>query len=115
MKVDLFKTLLAVAVCALLGYLCYLIAPEQDNQHIVAWVVCSLSTVLTLVPATALSYPDAGNRTFTGKTYLWACFFAIFITNLVFSLFQHETGILVVVVGLEVLLASYVAYVVLKK
>lgn len=115
MKVDICKTILAVAACALLGYMCYLIAPEEENQHIIAWVVCSVSTALTLIPAMALSYPDAGNRSFTGKMYLWVCFAVIVLTNLIFSLFRHEVGILVILIGLEVLIAIYVAYEVLKK
>lgn len=115
MKIDGFKTLLALAVCALLGYVCYLIAPEVENQHIIAWVVCSVSTAFTLIPAMALSYPDAGNRGLTGKTYLWVCFVLILVTNLIFSFFRHGIGSLIVVVGLEVLVAAYVAYVVLKK
>lgn len=115
MKVDFFKTTLALALCVLLGYLCYVIAPEVENQHVIAWIVCSLSTAIALVPAMGFQYPDAGNRAFSGKMYLWACFGVIFITNLIFSLFQHQTSILVIVVGLEVIVAAYVAYVVLKK
>lgn len=115
MKIDIFKTVLAVAACVLLGYICYLIAPEVKNQHIIAWVFCSVSTLLTLIPAMALSFPASGNRGFTGKTYLWVCFAIILITNLIFASFRHDTGILVIVVGLEVLLAAYVAYAVLKK
>ena len=115
MKVDIFKSVLAVAFSALLGYMCYLIAPEVDNQHIIAWIVCSISVAIPLVPAMGFSFPEAGNRSFSGKTYLWACFALILITNLIFSFFQHKTGSLVLVVGLEVLLAAYVAYSILKK
>lgn len=114
MKIDAFKTVLAIAACALLGYICYLIAPEGNNQHIIAWVVCSLSTLVALIPAMALSFPAAGNRSFTGKTYLWVCFAVILITNLIFSCFRHDAGVLVIFVGLEVLVAAYVAYAVLK-
>ena len=78
-------------------------------------MACSVSTAFTLIPAAALSYPDAGNHGFTGKMYLWLCFVVIFVTNLIFSLFQHGTGILLVVLGMEVLIAAYVAYAVLKK
>jgi len=115
MKVDFFKTVLALAFSALLGYMCYLIAPEADNQHIIAWVVCSISVALSLVPAMSLSFPGAGNRSFSGKTYLWVCVAVILLTNLIFSFFQHKTGSLVLVVGLEVLLAAYVTYAILKK
>ena len=115
MKVDIFKMVLALAACTLLGYMLYLIAPEVENQHIIAWVVCSISTAMTLIPAMAVSFPTSGNRNFTGKMYLWACFAVILVTNLIFSFFRHETGVLIIVVGLEVLVAAYVAYAVLKK
>jgi len=115
MKIDVFKTVLAVAACVLLGYICYLIAPQEENQHIIAWVFCSVSTLVALVPAMALSFPASGNRSFSGKMYLWVCFAVILITNLIFTSFRHGTGVLVIVVGLEVLLAAYVAYAVLKK
>jgi hypothetical protein len=115
MKVDLFKALIAVAICALVGYMCYLIAPEENNQHIIAWVVCSLSTVSCLFPAISLSYPDAGNRDLSGKMYLWLCFAVILITNIIFTFFRHEAGVLIIVVGIETLIAAYVAYSILKK
>ena len=114
MKIDAFKTILAIAACTLLGYICYLIAPEENNQHIIAWVVCSLSTLVALIPAMALSFPASGNRSFTGKTYLWVCFAVILITNLILSSFRHDAGVLIIIVGLEVLVAAYVAYAVLK-
>ncbi|MBO4634381.1 MAG: hypothetical protein J5669_03315 [Bacteroidales bacterium] len=115
MKVDFFKAVIAVALCALLGYLCYLIAPETENQHIMAWVVCSVSTLLALVPAMALSYPESGNRSLSGKVFLWAAFAVILLTNLGFCFFRHDLGPLILVVGLEVLIAAYVAYSILKK
>lgn len=115
MKFDIFKTILALAASALLGYICYTIAPETDNQHIAAWIICSISTALTLAPAMALTVPEANRRNFSGKMYLWACFAVVFLTNLIFSFFEHQAAPIIIIVGLELLIAAYVAYAILKK
>jgi hypothetical protein len=115
MKVDFIKALLAAFSSVLLGYLCYEISPETENQNVIAWIVCSLSTFLTLLPATAITVPESGNRNLSGKVYLWACFAVIFVTNLIFCCFTHGNAPLMITIGLECILAVYVSYAILKK
>lgn len=115
MKVDYINCLLATAICVLLGYLCYRISPEVGNQPVTAWICCSLSTLLALVPAMSISVTKNGNRNMSGKVLLWVAFFVILVTNLVFGFFEHEFAPMLITVGLEVLITAYIAYAILKK
>lgn len=115
MKVDITKTLLSVAICVLLGYMCYLIAPHASNQHIISWIVCSISMVLALVPAMGLQFPGNENRAFSAKVFLWVASAVLLITNVVFAFFEYNVGTLILVVGLELAISAYIAYSIMKK
>ena len=56
MKFNTVKTIIALAIALLLGFVCEILAPETDSRNWISLVVGFVSIASTLVPAMGIRY-----------------------------------------------------------
>ena len=113
MKINIIKVLFAFAIGALLGYICKIIAID-DNQWY-SFAVASITIIASLVAAFA-SYPNvSGPRSANTKLTAWIMTALIVIINfiLAFTAYNHDTYIVILVLLLVVEL--FVVYILARK
>ena len=101
MKQDVVKSLIAVAISALLAYACY----EICNYEHVRWVIAVGAFVTIGVPVMmALAVSSQQERSSVMlKTLSWVCLLIEVISNGVFVFFDFSIPIYVIVNGLILL------------
>ena len=104
MKINWFKGIMACVVSLLLGLLCFEIAKETDGRNWVSFAMTALSLCSGLVAAIAIE-SEAEKNLANMKVNAWLFTILIFVVNLVFSFFEYNIIVYIVVVGL-LLLAS---------
>lgn len=71
MKVDKIKLIIAFAICALLGFLCYITVPEYEGRKWIYFAIATISMFVCFAPALAIKFETAGNRSVSGKVVGW--------------------------------------------
>ncbi|MGN0189585.1 MAG: hypothetical protein ACI395_08735 [Candidatus Cryptobacteroides sp.] len=110
MKIDTVKTIIAFAVSALLGLLCFKAAPVTESRQWISLGVSALSMFLTFAPAIAVDYSKAGRRATSAKVTGWLFFIAVFAANLIFSFTDYDVVIYIICVGLLTVIGDSIIY-----
>ena len=71
MIIDKVKLIIAFAICALLGFLCYTIAPEADSRKWISLIITTISLFTCFAPAIAVRFEATGNGYVSGKVASW--------------------------------------------
>ena len=103
MKVNLVKSIFAVAFSALIGILCYAIAGEEASRNWISFAVTTVSCTLCLGAAIACDY-DCGLRNGNIKVLAWLGTVAVTIANIIFSCCSYNPLTYIAVVALLALL-----------
>lgn len=109
MKFDIVKTLIALAIALLLGFVCEIIAPEAEGRNWISLGVGAVSIFSVLLPAMGLRYENAP-RGASIKMFAWMMTVALVITNVVFSCFEYKVENYLVVVLLLVVISWGIFY-----
>lgn len=110
MKIDTVKTIIAFAVSALLGLLCFKAAPVTESRQWISLAVSALTMFLVFAPAIAIDYSKAGKRAVSAKLVGWIFFIAIFAANLIFSFTDYDVVIYIICTGLLTVIGDSVIY-----
>ena len=102
MKINWFKGVLAFLTSLWLGLLCFNIAKETDGRNWIIFAMTALSLCLGLVAAIAIE-SDTDKNLANMKVNAWLFTILLFVVNLVFSFFEYNIIVYIVVVGLLLL------------
>ena len=97
MKFDTVKTIIALAIALLLGFVCEILAPETDSRNWISLVVGFVSIASTLVPAMGIKYHNP-RRGVSVKVFSWIMVVAITLANIIFSCFEYKIDAYVVII-----------------
>lgn len=110
MKIDTIKLIIALAICGLLGYLCYTIAPETDSRNWISLIVTALSLFFCVGPAIAVKVVSVGDKTVSTKLVGWIFFFILLLVNFLFSRNEYRISTYIIVVVISALVAILIMY-----
>ena len=109
MKLDTIKTLIAVVLALLLGFVCEIIAPELDGRNWISLGVGALSILSVLLPAMGIKYDNAP-RGVSIKVFAWIMTLVVTIANIVFSCRVYRVDVYIVVVLLLAVVSWGIIY-----
>lgn len=110
MKIDVVKTIIALAISALLGLLCFKVAPVTESRQWISFGVSALTMFLVFAPAIAIDYSKAEKRSVSAKIVGWIFFVAIFALNLIFSFTDYDVVIYIICSGLLTVIGDSIIY-----
>ena len=113
MKINIIKAFFAIAIGALVGYICKIIAIDENQWY--SFAVASVTIIGGLIAAFA-SYPHvSGPRQANTKVTAWIMAIAIVVINIIFAFcnYKHETYI--VVMALLQIIDLFIVYILARK
>lgn len=113
MKIDFIKTLIAIAISALLAYLCYFIS-NFDNVRVLLTITTGVVFAITLVFTLGVTLNGDSRKAIMVKTTSGVFFTGFLALNLCFAFFNFNKPIFVIVNGILLLLYTLVANVIWK-
>ena len=114
MKVDIIKLIIAFAICALLGFLCYIAAPDLDGRKWISLATATISLFLCLAPAMSMKFVTAGNRSVSGKLVGWIFFVILVVENFIFSFCEYKISTYIAITALIAVIAVALIYAISK-
>jgi cytochrome b subunit of formate dehydrogenase len=115
MKTDFVKLFLVIALSVLVGLLFFMKAPEAGDRNWIAFIIMTLGQFLTLAPALAFSFPEAGNRMMTAKVFAWVAYFIVLLTGFLFCRQYFSPFYFAVTIALEAVIFGLIFYAVIRK
>lgn len=109
MKFNTVKTIIALAIALLLGFVCEILAPETDSRNWISLVVGFVSIASTIVPATGIRYHNP-QRGVSVKVFSWIMVVAITLANIIFSCFEYKIDAYVVIILLLAVISWGIIY-----
>ena len=110
MKVDKVKLLIAFAICALIGFLCYINASENDSRNWISLITATISMFVCFATALAIKFETAGNRSVSGRLVGWIFFIILVIENYIFSYSEYKISTYIAVTALISLIGVAIIY-----
>ena len=99
MKLNLVKTIIAVALALLLAFICEINAPVTDSKNWISLGVAFVTIAAMLIPAMGIQFKNP-RRGANIKVLSWIFAIGILVANIVFSCFEYRVDIYIVVVSL---------------
>lgn len=96
MKINTVKFIFAIAMAALLGFICEIIAPETDGRNWISLGMGFITIASALIPAIGLTFNNA-NRGVNIKIVSWILSIALFASNIIFACFEYKVDIYIAV------------------
>ncbi len=113
MKIDAIKILFAVVFGALLGYICKIIAIDENQWY--SFAVGATTTIGGLIAAFAY-YPNvSGPRSANTKVVAWIMAILIVVSNLIFAFTPYNHEIYIVILALILVVDWFLIYILAKK
>ena len=109
MKLNVIKSIIAIALALLIGIITYSIAPEIDNRKWIAFGVTAITTAISLVLAMGINY-NCGYRTANIKVVTILGALVVLVGNIAFSCFTYNILIYIAVIGIITLLFFLLTY-----
>ena len=109
MKLNVIKSIIAIALALLIGIITYSIAPEIDHRKWIAFGVTAITTAISLVLAMGINY-NCGYRTANIKVVTILGALVVLVGNIAFSCFTYNILIYIAVIGIITLLFSLLIY-----
>lgn len=109
MKIDKIKTLFAIAIALLFGFICEIIAPTTGGRNWISLAISSLTCLAGLLPALGLSFTNE-RRGVSIKLVAWILTLALLAANIVFSGFEYRIDIYIALTLLLALSGWVVIY-----
>lgn len=110
MKIEKVKLLISFVICALIGYLCFIVAPATENRNWISLIIATLSLFLCFAPALAFKFESAGNRSVSGKLVGWIFFCILVIENFLFCANECKISVYIVVTALITVVGVGIIY-----
>lgn len=101
MKVNTIKLVLSLCIAALLGVICYYIAPAEDYRPWISLATTFVTLGMPLALAMGVDY-QSGKRNINIKLVAWLDALFVLISNFVFSFFCYP---IVLYVAINAILA----------
>ena len=99
MKLNGVKTIIAVALALLLGFICEIIAPTTDYRNWISLGVAFVTISAMLIPAIGIKFENP-RRGANIKVLSWVFAIGILVANIVFACFEYRIDVYIVVVAL---------------
>lgn len=99
MKLNIVKTIIAVAIALLLAFICEIIAPVTDSRNWISMGIAFVTIVAMLIPAMGIEFANP-RRGANIKVLSWVFALGILVTNIVFACFEYRVDVYFVVVAL---------------
>lgn len=109
MKLNVIKSIIAIALALLIGIITYSIAPEIDNRKWIAFGITAITTAISLVLAMGINY-NCGYRTANIKVVTILGALVVLVGNIAFSCFTYNILIYIAVIGIITLLFFLLTY-----
>ena len=110
MKIDNIKLIVSFVICALIGFLCFIVAPEADNRKWISLIVATISLFVCFAPAISMTFETAGNRSVSGKLVGWIFFVVLLVENFAFCFATYAVITYVVATALIALIGVALIY-----
>lgn len=114
MKANAVKVFIAVIIAAVIGVICYYLAPEADFRKWISFGVSMLTIGFSLVLAIGIDY-QYGKRDMNIKLMAWLGLVPVTVCNIVFSCFNYPILIYASVTVLLSFIGFLLVYSLLKK
>lgn len=88
MKANAVKIVIAAIIAAVIGVICYYLAPEADSRKWISFGVSTLTIGLSLILAIGIDFQH-GKRDMNIKLMAWLSLVPVTICNIVFSCFNY--------------------------
>ena len=113
MKINIIKAFFAIAIGALVGYICKITAIDENQWY--SFAVASVTIILSLLAAFA-SYPNvSGPRQANSKVTAWIMATAIVVINIIFALCNYKQETYIVVIALLLIIDLFILYILARK
>ena len=113
MKVKAPSLIIATVLSALLGAVCYLIAPDSDNRQWFSLGVGFATILMTFIPAIALDF-SKGRRSLSIKVVAWVGLAAVVSSNMIFSALEYKIETYVIITALIAFVSDALVYALYK-
>ncbi len=108
MKISLVKTLFAIAIGAILGYICKIISIDSLQWYSLA--IGGISMIGSMILAFA-SYPKANNqREANTKLVAIIMMVVMVLANIIFAFTNYKTDVYIVVIALLLVIDGFIVY-----
>lgn len=113
MKINIIKVLFAVAVGALLGYICKKIAVEANQWC--SFAIAGITIIASLIASFAFYSNVSGPRSANTKLAAWIMAVLIVIANFVFAFTSYKQDTYIVIMALLLVIDLFIVYILARK
>ena len=92
MKLEIFKSMLVVALSMTIGFLLEIIAPEAGCRNLISLGVGFVSMLAMLLPAIGIIYNDT-KRGISVKIFAWIMAVVLLFVNLIFACYEYKIDV----------------------
>ena len=110
MRVDKIKFLISFVISALIGYLCFIAAPDTESRNWISLITATISLFICFAPALAFKFESVGDRSVSGKLVGWIFFIILIIENLAFSFNEYKVSTYIVITALITIVGVGIIY-----
>lgn len=108
MKIKFIKVLFGIAIGALIGYICKIIATDSLQWY--SFAVASISIIGAFVLSLS-SYPKVdGPRETNVKLIAWIMALVMIATNVAFAFTNYKTDVYIVILALLFVIDGFIVY-----
>jgi hypothetical protein len=113
MKFEKIKSLFAIALSLVIGFLLEIIATEEGGRNLISLGVGTITIMFTLIPALGIIYDDT-KRGVSIKVFAWIMFAILLLTNLIFACFKYEIDVYITLTLLMTIVGILGIYILLR-
>lgn len=113
MKISAIKILFAVGIGALLGYICKIIAIEENQWY--SFVVASITIMGSLIAAFASYSNVSSQRSANTKVVAWIMAILIVLVNVFFAFVDYNLDTYIVILSLLLVIDFFIVYILARK
>ena len=114
MKIEPVKSVFALGIALIVGFLCEILAPEVGDRNWISFVVATVSMLSMLFPAIGVSYANV-RRGANVKVTAWIMAIALLIANVLFSFFEYKVDIYIIVCLAMMAVGGLISYSLVKQ
>lgn len=108
MKIKFVKILFGIAIGALIGYICKMIANDAHQWY--SFAVASISIIGALILALSSYSKVDGPRETNVKLVAWIMALVMIATNVAFAFTNYKTDVYIVILALLFVIDSFIVY-----
>lgn len=114
MKIEPVKSLFALGIALIVGFLCEILAPEVGGRNWISFAVATVSMLSMLFPALGITYSNV-RRGVNAKVTAWVMALALLIANIAFSCFEYKVDVYIIVCLILMAVGGLIIYSLVKQ